>query len=210
MTYILTILIGYFAGCFQSSYILVKALKKTDIRSLGNGNAGASNTTLSLGWKYGVLVALLDIGKAIVSIVIIKQLYSPTSSNQELIFLVYLNGLSVILGHNYPFFMNFKGGKGTASLVGMMLAINVNLGLLGIFIVFLITVITDHIALGTMALVVFFIISTFLLDYGAGAVAIALIIALLSIYKHIPNMKKIRKGQENGLRKALRRKDDPS
>lgn len=155
---------------------------------------------MSLGWKYGVLVALLDIGKAIFSILLIKHLYESNLNYDQLIFLLYINGFSVILGHNYPFFMGFKGGKGTASLVGMILAINLNLGLLGILIIFLTTVITDYIALGTLALVTFFFISTLFLQYGIGPIIISLIIALMSIYKHIPNVKRIKKGEENGLR----------
>jgi len=206
LTYILSILIGYFAGCFQTSYILVKQIKKTDIRSLGNGNAGASNTTVSLGWKYGVLVGLLDIAKAVISVLLIRWIYSAALPAEELIFLLYLNGFSVILGHNYPFFMGFKGGKGTASLVGMIFAINLNLGLLCLLTILLVTVITDYIALGTIALVITFLLSTIKLDYGTGPIIIALIITLLSIYKHIPNIGKIKKGEENGLRKSLKLK----
>ena len=209
MTYILVMIIGYLAGCFQTSYILVKLIKKTDIRNLGNGNAGASNTTISLGWKYGVLVALLDIAKATVSILIVRHIHSDLAFEQ-LIFLLYLNGLSVILGHNYPFFMGFKGGKGTASLVGMILAINIPMGLLGIGIIFIVTVLTDYIAIGTIALVTFFTISTVFLEYGVGPIVIASIIALLSIYNHIPNIHRIKNGQEKGLRRALSRRDGSS
>lgn len=72
--YIIVTMLGYLFGCFQASYILGKLLKKVDIRSLGNGNAGASNTVVVFGWKYGVAVGLLDIGKAILSIIVIRLL----------------------------------------------------------------------------------------------------------------------------------------
>ena len=153
--YALIILLGYIFGCLQWSYILGKIIKKKDIRSLGVGNAGASNTVTVFGWKMGVVVGILDISKAIISIIIIRYILKSTDMLS-----IYLNGTSVILGHNYPFFMGFKGGKGTASTVGMLLAINYKLGLLGILVILLVTLFTDYIALGTMALVTFFVIAT--------------------------------------------------
>ena len=76
MDYLIVIIIGYLFGCLQWSYILSMIIKKQDIRTLGAGNAGASNMVVSFGWKIGVLVAFLDIFKAIMSIFIIK--YFPT------------------------------------------------------------------------------------------------------------------------------------
>lgn len=202
---IIIILIGYIFGCFQSSYIISKYFKKVDIRNLGNGNAGASNTVISLGWKWGVVVAILDIAKAIVSIFIIKVLIKNSFSNNSLPFYLYLNGLSVILGHNYPFYMSFKGGKGTASLIGMLIAIDYLIAIIGILSIILITIITDYIALGTIGLVILVIISTALFGYGTNAMLIAILIALLSIYNHLPNINRILKKEEIGLRKTLKK-----
>src|SRR5690625_2777455 len=119
------------------------------------GNAGASNTVTVFGWKMGVTVGLLDILKAIISILLVKYLFKETN-----IFNLYLNGTSVILGHNFPFFMGFRGGKGTASNLGMLFAINLKLGILGLLVILTVTLITDYIVLGTMALVSFFILAT--------------------------------------------------
>ena len=199
--YALIILIGYIFGCLQWSYILGKIIKKKDIRTLGGGNAGASNTVTVFGWKMGVLVGILDIAKAIISIIIIRYILKSSD-----IFSLYLNGTSVILGHNYPFFMGFKGGKGTASTGGMLFAINLKLGLLGLLVILAITLFTDYIALGTMALVTFFVIATIYLGYGPACILLALFIALLSAYKHIPNMKKIISKSENGLRSTIKNK----
>lgn len=197
--YLIVITLGYIFGCLQWSYIIGKLLKKQDIRNLGGGNAGASNTVTVFGWKMGVAVGLLDILKAIISIIIIRYILKSTD-----MFELYLNGTSVVLGHNYPFFMGFKGGKGTASTVGMMLAINYKLGLLGILVIFLVTVLSDYIALGTMALVSFFVIATLYLGYGPQCLVLAIFLALLSAYKHLPNMKRILARQESGLRDALK------
>jgi glycerol-3-phosphate acyltransferase PlsY len=199
--YLIVITLGYIFGCLQWSYIIGKLLKKQDIRNLGGGNAGASNTVTVFGWKMGVAVGLLDILKAIISIIIIRYILKSTD-----MFELYLNGTSVVLGHNYPFFMGFKGGKGTASTVGMMLAINYKLGLLGILVIFLVTVLSDYIALGTMSLVSFFVIATLYLGYGPQCLVLAIFLALLSAYKHLPNMKRILARQESGLRDALKRR----
>lgn len=199
--YILVVILGYVFGCLQWSYILGRIIKKKDIRTLGVGNAGASNAVSVFGWKMGVAVALLDISKAIISIIIIKYILKSSDMLS-----LYLNGTSVILGHNYPFFMGFRGGKGTASTVGMLLAINLKLGLLGILVIAAVTIFTDYIALGTMALVSFFVIATFYLGYGPACILLALFIALLSAYKHVPNMKRIMSKSELGLRNTIKSK----
>lgn len=149
----------------------------------------------------GAAVAILDISKAIVSIIIIRYILKSSD-----ILSLYLNGTSVILGHNYPFFMGFRGGKGTASTIGMLLAINLKLGLLGILVIALVTIFTDYIALGTMALVTFFILATFYLGYGPACILLSIFIALLSAYKHLPNMKRILSHTEKGLRNTLKNK----
>lgn len=204
-TMLITIAIGYAFGCLQFSYIIGKTLKKVDIRSLGNGNAGASNTVTTFGWKYGVAVGILDILKAVFSLLIIKILYGGAITNDQLTFLLYLNGLFVIIGHNFPFFMGFKGGKGTASLIGMLFVIDLRIGLLGALTILIVTLVTDYIALGTICLVTGFVASTFYFGYSQGSIVIAIIIAVMSIYKHIPNIKNIRKGTEKGLRRTIKK-----
>ena len=200
---LLVIIIGYFFGCLQSSYLIGKYIKKIDIRKHGTGNAGASNTTIVLGWKYGAMVALIDILKAIISILIVKWIFNNYNYSNNLYFLLYLNGLFVILGHNYPFYMSFKGGKGTASLIGMMLVINYKMGLIGILAIVIITIVSDYIAIGTFGTLISLIVLTKVFGYGNSSFIIAIIISLLSLYKHIPNIIRIINKEETGLRKTL-------
>lgn len=198
--YMIIAFIGYLFGCLQWSYILGMAWKKQDIRKLGMGNPGASNTVTVFGWKMGLAVGLLDILKAVFSVLLIRFIFKNTD-----IFSLYLNGTAVILGHNYPFFMGFKGGKGTASTVGMMFAIDYRLGLLGMLVILLVALSTNYIILGTMALVSFFIIATAYLGYGKLSLFLTIFIALQSLYKHIPNIKRILKGEEIGIRSTLKK-----
>lgn len=204
-SYLIVIIIGYLFGCLQWSYILSKTFLKVDIRTLGGGNAGASNTVISIGWKWGVLVAILDILKAIISILIIKYLFE-ISYLEENIFLLYLNGLFVILGHDFPFFMGFRGGKGAASLLGMLIGIDYRLGILGFLVIFLVTVVTDYIALGTLCLNLFLVLSAIYLKSGIASIIASLVIMIIGFYLHIPNIKSIIKKEEKGLREALKRK----
>lgn len=203
--YLIVILIGYLFGCLQWSYILSKTFLKVDIRNLGGGNAGASNTVISVGWKWGVLVAILDILKAIISILVIKYLFKISYLGENT-FLLYLNGISVILGHDFPFFMGFKGGKGAASLLGMLIGLDYRLGILGFLVIFLVTVFTDYIALGTLCLNLFLVLSAIYLKAGLGSVIASLIIAIVGLYLHLPNIRSVGRKEEKGLREALRKR----
>ena len=199
-------LIGYLIGCLQWSYILSKTIKKVDIRTLGGGNAGASNTVTVFGWKMGVLVGLLDIIKAIVSLLLIRYLFKISFIENNMLNL-YLNGTGVILGHNYPFFMRFKGGKGTASTLGMLFGIDYRIGIIGFFIILLVTLVSDYIALGTISLVIFFVLATIYLNFGTACILITIFIAIQSIYKHITNLKSIMIKEESRLSEVLWKKE---
>ncbi len=202
MNYAVIILIGYLLGNLQSAYILGRVFKKVDIRELGFGNAGASNAAVSFGWSWGVAVALLDIAKAFLSVMIVRSLMA-TGFVEQGFFPMYLNGAAVILGHDFPFFMRFKGGKGTASYAGMLLGINPLLGFAGIILTTIVTVVTDHIAIGTLVLTTSALICAIVLGHGLPSVAISFMLWAISTWKHIPNFKRIMAGTEHGLRHAI-------
>lgn len=198
-------IIGYCFGNIQTSYWLAKIVKKVDIRTLGKGNAGASNTFESLGWKYGVFVAFVDVLKGLLSILLIKNLYQ-VGLNPQGAFLLYLNGYCVILGHIFPFYMNFKGGKGTASLIGLMMGLNVWFGLAGIAVMVVVTLATQYVAVGTAVLVTFVVVVTVWMGWGVGAFTLSLMGAALSLYLHLPNYRRIAKGEESKLFAVLKKK----
>lgn len=202
---IIAIVIGYLLGNIQASYLLGRLLKKGDIRTMGQGNAGASNAVESLGWKFGVAVGLIDILKGALSILLIKYLFD-VNMNADGASLLYINGYAAILGHIYPFFMNFKGGKGTATLVGILLGMNPIYGLIGILFIVSTTLLTDYIVLGTAALTTYVVALTYLKDLGKVALIISILGALLSLFLHRKNYKRIRLGTETKLSLVLARK----
>ena len=122
MKYFPVILIGYLLGCSSMAYYIGR-WKKQDVRKAGSGNLGASNTTAMLGWGAGVVVGAHDIAKAALA-VFLTQLLLP-----ELPFVGAAAGVACVMGHIFPFYLKFKGGKGTASFVGLTLALNLKLAL---------------------------------------------------------------------------------
>lgn len=204
--YATVILIGYIFGLFQTSYLLGKLFYKVDVRTLGRGNAGASNASESLGIRFGVLVGAVDIIKAVLSILLIKMLYDVTFDMNGS-GLLYLNGLGVILGHNFPFYMGFKGGKGTASLIGMLLGINLLFGLGGMAIITVFSLVSDFIAVGTLSLVLYVVIVTGFMAVGWLPFAIAVLIGMMSLFLHRKNFVRIFKKEESRVSRVLRKKN---
>lgn len=201
---LLSIIIGYCLGNIQASYLLAKSIKKVDIRTLGFGNAGMSNAVESLGWKFGLLVGFIDVGKGILSVLIIKFLFK-IDFNPDGALLLYLNAYSVILGHIYPFHMNFKGGKGTAALIGVLIGLNPLYGIIGILIIIVVTVITDYVTIGTVALTLYVIGLTLYFKMGIIPLLISISGSLLSLYYHLPNYRRILNHTEGRLSKVLKK-----
>ncbi len=198
---IVAALIGYVFGNVQTAYILGKLVRHIDIREYGSTNAGASNATIVLGWKYGVITAVNDAVKAFLAVVLIHALY-PTLPD-----LAFIAGGSAVLGHIFPAFMKFRGGKGIASLVGMFYGLNFLLGLALTLLIIVATFALDYIAIVSIALYValpFF--AAFVFDCGPLALALSVVLAAIGIYKHLSNIKKIRAGTEVGLSSLLKRK----
>lgn len=115
MERLLCILIGYFFGCFQTSYIVGRLYKHIDVRNYGSGNSGATNAIRVLGTKVGLACMAGDILKGILALILISLIYGYDQKH-----LLLFTGMGAVLGHNFPFYMGFKGGKGVAVTIGIM------------------------------------------------------------------------------------------
>ncbi len=203
---LLIILGSYLLGCLQWSYLLVRYIKKQDIRKLGHGNAGASNTVINFGWKFGALVALLDVAKAVCAVILARAVMTIVGLEAlDTTLILASAGVAVVLGHVFPFFMNFKGGKGTASAVGMMLAIDWRIGLLGIAALLILTLISNYIAIGAIGMWATYIAGAIFWLESDLTVALLTIILVLSIWLHRENISRILQGTETGLRKTMKK-----
>lgn len=188
MNYLLAIIAGYLVGTFNTAYIISR-IKGVDLRKKGSGNLGASNTTVLLGWKLGVLVGLIDILKGTAIVLLFRFLLDMPLT------VWLLSGTACILGHIFPFYLGFKGGKGFATIVGVILGYDWRLFIvIGIGII-LITLITNYIVLATTATVLAFPTYVGISTHNIWATCIILPVTLIILYKHIPNLKRIFTGQ---------------
>ena len=197
MQYILAVMIGYLLGCSSMAFY-VSLVKKKDIRTAGSGNLGASNATVLFGWGAGVLVALHDIGKAVLAVFLARWLFPGAEYAGA------AAGVACVLGHMYPFYLGFRGGKGLASLIGMTIAVNFPVALGVVILLAVVTVTTNYIALGTMALSVVIPIALWVVTGDVWMFVVLLPAAVVMVYKHMENVKRIAAGTEIGLRSTAK------
>ena len=197
MKYVLVIICAYLLGSSSMSFYIAK-LKGVDIQKMGSKNLGASNAMIVLGWKYGILVGIHDIAKSAIAVLLAVSLFP------ELPYIGAVAGVASVLGHIFPFYLKFKGGKGFASYLGMTFALNWKLALVICLIIVLATLITDYIVIGTT--LTFTIVPTFfgIVTHGFIFPAILIIATIVIMYKHRHNYVAIWKGTEIGLRSAHR------
>ncbi len=198
MAYVIAAVIGYLLGCSNMALYIAR-YKKVDIRAKGSGNPGTANTVVLVGWKAGVLVGLHDIGKGVLAVLIAKTLFPQTDGIAE------VAGAACVIGHIYPVFLKFKGGKGFASYIGMALALDWRFTLAVLAVVVLVTVIFDYIVIGTTITVVS--LPIYLLIVAAGWIALlATCIATATVvFVHRINYVRIWNGTEIGLRSTVKK-----
>ena len=199
MGYILVIIGAYLLGCSNMALYISK-IKKVDARAGGSGNLGASNATALMGWRAGVTVALHDIGKSALAVILAKVFFP------ELPHVGAVAGVASVLGHIFPFYLKFKGGKGFASYFGMTLALNWKLALVIAVLVLLVTVITDYIVMGTTLTILTVPVYLGIAEHSALLALILCIATVVIIYKHRMNYVRIYKGTEMGLRSVAKGK----
>lgn len=197
MGHIIACLLGYLMGSSSMTYYLGK-LKNIDVRSRGSGNLGASNATVLMGWGAGVLVAVHDIGKGVLAVALSRLLFP------ELELVGICAGVACVLGHMFPFYLGFRGGKGLASFLGVVLALDWRLALGVALLLVIVTVVTDFIALGTLSVVVAAPVGLGFLTGSVWMPLILLIATVVMVFKHMDNLQRIQKGTEIGLRSTIK------
>ncbi len=197
MEYLIAIVAGYFIGCSSMAFYLSK-IKHVDVSKEGSGNLGASNTTVLLGWKAGIAVALHDILKAVAAVILAQTLFPNVQHIGA------VAGVSTVLGHIFPFYLKFRGGKGFASYFGVALAINWKFALVLAVILIFITLITDYIVCSTITAAISIPIYLSISAHSLVLLLILLIPTAVMLVKHKENYARIYNGTEIGLRAARR------
>ena len=195
---IISCLIAYLLGSVSTGILVSKATHGPDLRRVGSGNTGASNVQRTMGWKYGLITFFGDAAKGLIACMLAQLI---TGSH----FGAMLAGLFVILGHNWPVFFQFKGGKGVATSGAVMLFCYPVPALICIALTILIIALTKYISLGSLSLVFFFSLLVSLFYSGGNACIIiwTCLIAVLCFYRHRSNIVRLIKGTENKLGKRI-------
>jgi len=188
------LIIGYLIGCLQTAYITGRLKANVDIRKLGSGNAGTTNVARELGFSTGLLVLSADILKAVLAFLLCGALFAFTGTDRLILGLY--AGLGVILGHNFPVFLKFKGGKGIASSLGVMICVDWRAALLIILIGIALIALTRFISLGSLVMMILFPISMIFLGKDAECVILAFILTALAAFQHRGNIMRLLNGTE--------------
>ena len=187
---ILYIIFAYFCGAVPFAYIIAKITRNVDIRTVGSGNPGATNVFRSIGKGAGILTFLLDAFKGLVP-VWFAFLFDGSFSYSVAV------ATAAMLGHMYTVFLKFKGGKGVATGCGVFLALMPAPALIALLIFTVVFLFSGYVALGSICAAVVLPLVAFFTGYPAEAIIFAFAAALLIVYKHRTNIKRLRSGTEN-------------
>lgn len=198
MKHIISLLIGYFFGTLNPAALLSK-IKKKDLRSVGTKNLGATNTMLNFGKRYGALVLLLDMAKTVVACVLTKLAF-PTLTTATMV-----AGIGAILGHIFPFYMKFKGGKGLAAFAGLVLAFDPIVFLILLVVCTAIMIIVNYSIGMPISAAILFPFFVGFKTYSVPMIILAAASGLIIIISHFEIISRIRSNNENKIRDTMKR-----
>ena len=206
--YIIVAVIAYLIGSVNFSIIISKKMAGFDVREKGSGNAGTTNMLRSVGKKAALITLICDILKGVVSIglaIIIGNIAKYL--DREL--LLQIAGIAVVLGHTFPIFFGFKGGKGVATSLGVLLMSNWQIGLICLVFALVLMILTRMVSLGSCVAAVLFPVLTLFINQhytvltegknGNVYFVYSIILAIIVLYNHRENIKRILNGTENKL-----------
>ena len=197
MQYILVIALSYLLGCSNMA-TYIAAVKKVDLSAGGSGNPGASNAVSLMGGGAGVLTAVHDIGKAALPVILARLVFP------DLPHIGAAAGVAAVLGHIYPFWMKFKGGKGFASYLGMTIALHWKFAIAVLLVVVVVTLVTDYIVAATTTTIGVVPIGLGVLSQSLILPLILLVASAVIAWKHRENYVRMYHGTEIRFRKAGR------
>ena len=201
---VITAIIAYLIGSVNFFFILSKKMAGFDVREKGSGNAGTTNMLRSVGKKAAALTLICDVLKGVVAILIAMFIgWAFKVENQAL--LVQIAGIAVVLGHTFPIFFGFKGGKGVATSLGILIMSNWQIGLICLVFGVLLIALTRMVSVGSCAAAVLFPVLTlfitdnYIVSQGSGYLIYSIILAVIVLFNHRSNIKRIMTGKENRI-----------
>ena len=193
MKFLLLGLIAYFIGNISTAYIMGKLIKKSDIRTMGSGNAGATNALRVYGKWFGITTLVVDLLKGVLAVYIGNRMLGYEGK--------LLASVCVVLGHDWPILLGFKGGKGIATSLGVVLALSTPTALVTAIIALTIIIVSKYVSLGSVigAGLIPFVGLIFNRPFEAKFFFTTLTLALIAIYKHRENIVRLKEGRESKL-----------
>lgn len=207
--YIIVGVIAYLLGSISFSVIFTKKLAGFDVREKGSGNAGSTNVLRTAGKKPAILTLVCDILKGVVSVLIALLVGKITNCEiAQAAMLIQIAGICVVIGHTFPIFFGFKGGKGVATALGVLLVTNWQIGLICLVFALVLMALTRIVALGSIAAAIlfpvlcFFITNNYLVGDASTRMSylvFGIIMAAIVIFNHRSNIQRMALGKENRL-----------
>lgn len=202
---IIVAIIAYCIGSINFSILISKRFAGFDVRQKGSGNAGTTNMLRSVGKGAALITLICDILKGVIA-VFVAYLISLIAKQTSGALLVQTAGIAVVLGHTFPAFFEFKGGKGVATALGVLICINWKVGLLCLVFALIIIAVTRMVSAGSCTaavlypvLILFGVQKDFFIVKEGSYLIFALILALIVVFNHRENIKRILEGKENKL-----------
>ena len=200
--YCVIAVIAYLIGSINFSVIISKKMGGFDLREKGSGNAGTTNALRTIGKKAAALTLICDILKGVV-VIFIAKLIGLIWSDVDKALLVQIAGIAVVIGHTFPIFFKFKGGKGVATSLGVILIINWEIGLICLVFALILMALSRMVSLGSLAAAILFPVLTMFIGQNyiveGNYILASIILAILVVFNHRENVKRILSGTENKI-----------
>lgn len=202
--YIIITVLAYLIGSINFSIIISKKMAGFDVREKGSGNAGTTNMLRSVGKRAAALTLVCDILKGVVAI-LVAIIVGAIMKNIDKALLVQLAGIAVVIGHTFPIFFGFKGGKGVATSLGVLLLVNWKIGLICLVFAIVLMVLTKMVSVGSVGaailypILVLFIGTNFTVSEGTNYLVFSILLAVIVAFNHRANIKRILEGKENKI-----------
>ena len=203
--YIIVAIIAYAIGSINFSVILSKKMAGFDVREKGSGNAGSTNMLRSVGKKAAIFTLICDILKGVCAI-LIAWIVGKIAKDVDRVLLVQIAGILVVVGHTFPIFFEFRGGKGVATSLGVLLITNWQIGLICLTFALVIMILSRKVSLGSIGAAVLFpvltifITSNYIIESnGTKYLVYSLILAAIVVFNHRENIKRLLNGTESTL-----------
>ena len=218
VAYIIMAIIAYAIGSINFSVIISKKMAGFDVREKGSGNAGSTNVLRTVGKKAAIITLICDILKGVFSVLIALLVGKIAGESANSAIVVEIAALAVVIGHTFPIFFGFRGGKGVATSLGVILVVNWKIGLICLVFALALMALTRMVSLGSISASVLFAVLTMFIrdsyiggiDFDFSFIIFGILLAALVIFNHRSNLKRIINGTENKLSFKKKEKESDS